>query len=53
MKVYYDKDFDLSIIQGSKITVVGDGSQGHAQANNLKQGAAIAFAHGFAIHYNQ
>ncbi len=115
MKIYYDKDCDLSIIQGKKVTVIGYGSQGHAHANNLKdsgvdvtvalregsssaakaeaagltvrntpeavgeadvvmvlapdeiqrdlyqrdiepnikQGAALAFAHGFAIHYNQ
>lgn len=115
MQVYYDKDCDLSIIQGKKVTIVGYGSQGHAHANNLKdsgvdvtvalrpssssavkaqnaglkvatvaeavatadvvmvltpdefqsqlykneiepnlkQGATLAFAHGFAIHYNQ
>jgi ketol-acid reductoisomerase len=115
MKIYYDKDCDLSIIQGKKVTIIGYGSQGHAHANNLKdsgvdvtvalregsssakkateagltvmntvdavkqadvvmvltpdefqsqlyksdiepnlkQGAALAFAHGFAIHYNQ
>ncbi|VUD68313.1 Ketol-acid reductoisomerase (NADP(+)) [Thalassocella blandensis] len=115
MQVYYDKDCDLSIIQGKKVAVIGYGSQGHAHANNLKdsgvdvtvglragsgsakkaeaaglsvktvaeavaaadvimiltpdefqsqlykneiepnlkQGATLAFAHGFAIHYNQ
>jgi len=115
MKVYYDKDADLSLIQAKKVTIVGYGSQGHAHANNLKdsgvdvtvalregsgsvikaqnsglqvkpvaeavaaadvimiltpdefqshlyreeiepnlkKGAALAFAHGFAIHYNQ
>ena len=36
MNIYYDKDCDLSIIQGKKVTVVGYGSQGHAHANNLK-----------------
>jgi len=36
MNIYYDKDADLSIIQGMKVTVVGYGSQGHAHANNLK-----------------
>jgi len=36
MKIYYDKDCDLSIIQGMKVTIVGYGSQGHAHANNLK-----------------
>lgn len=115
MHVYYDKDCDLSIIQGKKVAILGYGSQGHAHANNLKesgvdvvvglransgsvakaesaglkvarvpeavagadvvmvltpdeyqahlyqeqiepnlkQGATLAFAHGFAIHYNQ
>jgi len=115
MKVYYDKDADLSVIKGKKVAIIGYGSQGHAHANNLKdsgvdvvvglragsssaakaeasglkvssvpdaikasdvvmiltpdefqstlykeeiepnikQGATLAFAHGFAIHYNQ
>ncbi|WP_299735108.1 ketol-acid reductoisomerase [uncultured Endozoicomonas sp.] len=115
MHVYYDKDCDISIIRGKKVSIIGYGSQGHAHANNLKdsgvdvtvglrkgssswakaeasglkvaevpaavaqadvvmiltpdefqsqlyrdevepnlkQGATLAFAHGFAIHYNQ
>jgi len=115
MKVYYDKDADLSLIKGRKVTIVGYGSQGHAHAQNLndsgikvtvglrkggaswskakkaglkveevakavkdadvvmmllpdenipsvyygevepnmKKGAALAFAHGFNVHYNQ
>ena len=115
MNIYYDKDCDLSIIKGMKVSIIGYGSQGHAHANNLKdsgvdvtvglrpgsssaakaeaaglpvknvpeavasadvimiltpdefqsqlyrdeiepnlkQGATLAFAHGFAIHYNQ
>jgi len=36
MNIYYDKDCDLSIIKGMKVTIVGYGSQGHAHANNLK-----------------
>jgi len=36
MNIYYDKDADLSIILGKKVTIVGYGSQGHAHANNLK-----------------
>ncbi len=36
MNIYYDKDADLSIIQGKKVTIIGYGSQGHAHANNLK-----------------
>ncbi len=115
MKVYYDKDADLSLIKGKKVTIVGYGSQGHAHSLNLhesgvkvtvglrrdgaswdkakraglkvaevgeavkgadivmmlmpdehiaatyksevepniKKGAAIAFAHGFNVHYGQ
>ena len=115
MKVYYEKDADLSLIKGKKVTIVGYGSQGHAHAQNLnesgvkvtvalrkggaswdkakkaglkvaevgeavkgadvvmmlmpdesiaavyyaevepniKQGATLAFAHGFNIHYGQ
>ena len=115
MNVFYDKDCDLSIIQGKKVAIIGYGSQGHAHALNLqesgvdvmvglrassgswkkaenaglkvseveeavkaadvvmiltpdefqrqlyseviepniKEGATLAFAHGFAIHYNQ
>ncbi|MFV1996473.1 MAG: ketol-acid reductoisomerase [Acidiferrobacterales bacterium] len=115
MKVYYDKDADISIIKGKNVAIIGYGSQGHAHANNLKdsgvnvvvglresssscakaeaaglvvknvaeavagadvvmiltpdefqsqlykseitpnlqQGATLAFAHGFSIHYNQ
>ncbi len=36
MNIYYDKDCDLSIIQGMKVAIIGYGSQGHAHANNLK-----------------
>ena len=36
MKVYYDKDANLSLIKGKKVTIVGYGSQGHAHANNLQ-----------------
>ena len=36
MKVYYEKDCDLSLIQGKKVAVLGYGSQGYAHANNLK-----------------
>ncbi|MDD5177221.1 MAG: ketol-acid reductoisomerase [Sterolibacterium sp.] len=115
MKVYYDKDADLSLIKNKKVTIIGYGSQGHAHAQNLrdsgvkvmvadrkgsanwkkaetagfkveeaskavkgadvvmillpdelqapiykeeieanlKKGAALAFAHGFNIHYGQ
>jgi ketol-acid reductoisomerase len=115
MKVFYDKDCDLSLIKGKKVAIIGYGSQGHAHAQNLtesgidvtvglrrggaswgkveqagiqvaevdeavkaadvvmillpdeniaqvykenvepniKQGAVLAFAHGFNVHYGQ
>ena len=115
MKVFYDKDTDLSLIKGKTVAIIGYGSQGHAHAQNLndsgvkvvvglrkggaswdkvgkagltvlevndavkaadvvmillpdediaavyknnvepniKQGASLAFAHGFNVHYNQ
>ncbi len=36
MKVYYDKDANLSLIKGMEISIIGYGSQGHAHALNLK-----------------
>ena len=36
MKLYYDKDADLSLLQGKTVAVIGYGSQGHAQAQNLR-----------------
>ena len=36
MNIFYDKDADLSLIQGRKVSIIGYGSQGHAHANNLK-----------------
>jgi ketol-acid reductoisomerase len=36
INVYYDKDADLSLIQGKQVAIIGYGSQGHAHANNLK-----------------
>jgi ketol-acid reductoisomerase len=36
MKVYYDKDADLSLVKGKKVTIIGYGSQGHAHAQNLQ-----------------
>lgn len=40
VKVYYDKDIDVSPIIGAKIGVVGYGSQGRAQALNLRDSGA-------------
>jgi ketol-acid reductoisomerase len=44
-KNYYDKDADLKLLKGKKIVVLGYGSQGHAQAQNLKDsGLDVAVA---------
>lgn len=43
VKVYYDKDIDIAPIVGSKIAVVGYGSQGRAQALNLRDSGANVF----------
>src|SRR4030066_47809 len=37
MKIYYDKDADLKNLKGKKIAIIGYGSQGHAQAQNLRE----------------
>ena len=36
MKMYYDNDADINLLADKKIAVIGYGSQGHAQAQNLK-----------------
>ncbi len=33
--MYYDQDADLNVLKGKKIAVLGYGSQGHSQAQNL------------------
>lgn len=35
-KMFYDVDADLSYLEGKKVAVMGYGSQGHSQAQNLK-----------------
>ncbi len=35
-KIYYDDDADLSLLKDKTIAILGYGSQGHAQAQNLK-----------------
>ena len=60
-KMYYDSDADLGVLKGQKVAIIGYGSQGHAQAQNLRdskvnvivaelQGTAnykLAVSHGF------
>lgn len=36
MKVFYDKDTDLALLDSRRVAVIGYGSQGHAQALNLR-----------------
>jgi len=36
MRIFYEADADSSVLQGKKVAVVGYGSQGHAQAQNLR-----------------
>lgn len=35
-KMYYEEDANLELLKGKKIAVIGYGSQGHAQAQNLR-----------------
>ena len=39
-KVYYDRDADLSFLNGKTIAILGYGSQGHAHAQNLRDSGA-------------
>ncbi len=34
--IYYDKDADLNALKGKTVAIIGYGSQGHAQAQNLR-----------------
>jgi len=36
VKMYYDSDADLNLLKDKTIAIIGYGSQGHAQAQNLK-----------------
>ena len=36
VKIYYDKDADSSVLDGKTIAIIGYGSQGKAQANNMR-----------------
>jgi ketol-acid reductoisomerase len=49
MKVFYDKDADLSLIKGKQVTIIGYGSQGHAHALNLKESGVNVSACAVAV----
>jgi ketol-acid reductoisomerase len=37
-KIYYDKDCNLKLLEGKVMGIIGYGSQGHAHAQNLRDG---------------
>lgn len=37
IKMYYEKDCNMDILNGKKVAVIGYGSQGHAHALNMKE----------------
>lgn len=37
MKIYYEEDANIEIIQSLNVSIIGYGSQGHAHANNLHE----------------
>jgi ketol-acid reductoisomerase len=37
LKIYYDKDADVNLLNQKKVAIIGYGSQGHAHALNLKE----------------
>lgn len=36
-KMYYDQDANLDLLKGKTVAIIGFGSQGHAQAQNLRE----------------
>ena len=42
-KIFYQEDCNLSLLDGKKIAIIGYGSQGHAQAMNLKDYGCFVF----------
>ncbi|NCC24851.1 MAG: ketol-acid reductoisomerase, partial [Deltaproteobacteria bacterium] len=36
MRIYYDQDADLNVLQDKTVAIIGYGSQGHAHAQNLR-----------------
>ena len=52
MKVFYDTDADLSLIQRRKVAVIGYGSQGHAHALNLRESGVTELRVGLQANSN-
>ena len=44
VKMYYDADCNLSLLDGKTVAIMGYGSQGHAHALNLKERSLSACA---------
>ena len=42
VKMFYDADCNLSLLDGKTVAIIGFGSQGHAHAMNLK---AVSYTH--------
>ena len=36
VKIYYQEDCNMGLLEGKTIAIIGYGSQGHAHAQNLK-----------------
>ena len=41
MKTYYEQDANVGLLQGKTVAVIGYGSQGHAQAQNLRDSGVV------------
>ena len=37
VKIYYQEDCNMALLEGKKVAIIGYGSQGHAHALNLKE----------------
>ncbi len=37
VKIYYQEDCNMALLEGKKVAIIGSGSQGHAHALNLKE----------------
>ena len=51
MKMYYDRDCNLSLLKGKTVAIIGYGSQGHAHAQNLKESGVQVVVGLYAVSY--